>query len=141
MISTKNNFGIKLISIKDYSRLINAICIIMRFEKNFPSRRIARILLHKYESELYRSWFPPNVSESIDDVMSGAALLSLKKNFQSVRDNWKEYLLDCKIHYRHKHVQHFVRATRWYKDIPIKFTERCMSDLLGEDTKEICHLL
>ncbi|XP_012221327.2 uncharacterized protein [Linepithema humile] len=129
-------FGLEHMSIKNYPCLMNAIRTIMHVKTNFSSRTM-RILLHKYEPELYRSWFLPDTSKNIADVTSGAALRLLKQDSQSVLDNWEEYLIDCKRHYRHKHVQRFVRATRWYKDIPIKFAERCISDLHEEDTKEM----
>ncbi|XP_067206268.1 uncharacterized protein [Linepithema humile] len=131
----------ELVSITKYPWFMNAIYTIMRLKINFPSQRVARILLHKFEPELYRSWFLPSTSKNIENVTSGAALRLLKQNSQSVLDNWEEYLIDCKRHYRHKHVQRFVRATRWYKDIPVKFAERCISDLYGENMKEISSAL
>ncbi|XP_067206245.1 uncharacterized protein [Linepithema humile] len=130
----------ELMTIKDYPWLMNAIRVIMR-KTDFILQKKMHILLYKYEPELYRSWFLSTTSKNIADVTSGAALLLLKKDFQSVLNNWEEYLSDCKIHYYHKNVQRFVRATRWYKDIPVKFAERCIEDLHGKDEREMSSAL
>jgi hypothetical protein len=134
-------FGAELMSIKDYPWLMNAIRTIMCLKTNLSSQRKARILLHKYEPELYRSWFLPNTSKNIENVTSGAALRLLKNNFQSVLNDWEEYLMDCKRHYCHKHVQRFVRATRWYKGVPIKFAKHCIKDLYKGDMQEMSSAL
>lgn len=90
----------------------------------------AKLMLRRYDLDLYNDWFlkPKNIIISDEDMTSGAALSILKQDPQHVLNNWQEYLKVCKRNYHSKKVQRFVRSTRWYKDIPIKFMEQCMLD-------------
>lgn len=110
---------IEKMTIRDYPGLLDIIHEIICSGRKSDVKNV----LQKNEPELYHSWFPSNIV----DVMSGAALTLLKRDLQNILENWEEYLADCLKNYHLKHVQHFVRVTRWCKDLPIKFAERCMN--------------
>nr|XP_012221294.1 PREDICTED: uncharacterized protein LOC105671586 [Linepithema humile] len=130
------------IAIENYPDLINAIDSLIVFAANTIYWKKVKKVLHRNESDLHRRLSRmPYRSRNMIHVASREALRELNNNFQSILDNWEEYLTNCRNDYCDKHVQRFVRATRWYKDIPIKFAERCVSDLQGEDTEEMSSAL
>ncbi|XP_018400857.1 PREDICTED: uncharacterized protein LOC108778233 [Cyphomyrmex costatus] len=120
---------IEKMTIRDYPWLMDVIYEILRSGKN----SILKNILQENEPELYCSWFPSNMA----NVTSGAALALLKRDSRNVLDNWEEYLANCMKNYNSKHVQRFIKATRWYKDLPIKFFERCMNYIYDKNTDEI----
>ncbi|XP_018393024.1 PREDICTED: uncharacterized protein LOC108772070 [Cyphomyrmex costatus] len=120
---------IEKMTIRDYPWLMDVIYEILRSGKN----SILKNILQENEPELYCSWFPSNIA----NVTSGAALALLKRDSRNVLDNWEEYLANCMKNYNSKHVQRFIKATRWYKDLPIKFFERCMNYIYDKNTDKI----
>ncbi|KAL6434754.1 hypothetical protein ACFW04_005158 [Cataglyphis niger] len=120
----KSGTKIERMRIKNYDWLLNNIRTIISFENGLISG--VRKILEKEEPELYRSLYPTKFA----DVTTGKALALLKQNPQDILDNWEIYLNKCKKQYSCKKVQHFVRATRWYKDIPMRFVNYCMNYLL-----------
>jgi len=121
---------IEEMTIRDYPWLMDVIHEVIRVKEDSWN---VKNILQKNEPELYCSWFPSNIA----NVTSGAALALLKRDLQNILDNWEKYLEDCMKNYHSKHVQHFVKATRWYKDLPIKFAERCMKYVYDKSTDEI----
>ncbi|KAL0118054.1 hypothetical protein PUN28_009023 [Cardiocondyla obscurior] len=121
---------IDTLTIKDYPWLMKIVFKAIR-SKEDPWQ--VKSELQKNEPELYRTYFP----KSIADVTSAAALSLLKRDWQSVLDNWEKYLENCIKNYHLKHVQSFVKATRWYKDLPVKFADCCKNYLHEEDTDKI----
>lgn len=126
----KSCIKVEEITIRDYPWLMNAIVEVIRSKEDSWN---VKDVLQKNELELYRSWFP----ETIMDIMSGAALALLKRDLQSILNNWEKYLADCMEYCHLKRVQHFVKATRWYKDLPIKFAERCANYIYDKSTDKI----
>lgn len=136
----KSGTKIERMTIKNYDRLLNDIRAIIL--SDYESAPNVRKILQKEEPELYRSLYR---SKELADVNTGEALALLKQNPQDILDDWKGYLVRCKKQHLCKQVQRFVRATRWYKDIPIRFVEHCM-DYLHEhkeykDTDEMISTL
>ncbi|XP_012221322.2 uncharacterized protein [Linepithema humile] len=131
----KSNVQMKL-TIKNYPWLMNAIHVIMRSKQVCLFWKEAQDALRKQERELYYDSIFPNTLTEIADVKSGAAFRLLKKNVQSIQDNWEEYFIYCKRNYNNKQVQNFVRTIRWYKDIPIKFAKQCVDHLHRNITDE-----
>lgn len=129
----KSHVKIEEITIRDYSWLMNDIFEAIRSKDSWNMKDVLKDVLQKNEPELYRSWFP----EHIANVTSGAALALLKRDLQNILDNWEKYLEDCMNNYYLKHVQHFVRTTRWYKDLPIKFADRCMNYMYDKNMDKI----
>lgn len=127
--SKKSCIKIEEMTVRDYPWLMDFIHEVIRVKDSWNVRNI----LQKNEPELYCSLFSSNIA----NVTSGAALALLKRDLQNILDNWEKYLEDCMKNYHSKHVQHFVKATRWYKDLPIKFAERCMKYVYDKSTDEI----
>ncbi|XP_029165261.1 uncharacterized protein LOC114936276 [Nylanderia fulva] len=140
---------IERLSIKDYPRLLSIIrglisqttsveqggCPFTRRKCQLNQVNVKNLLKIKEPQLEIES---DSESSKIADVSTVTALALLKRNPQEILDNWEAYLTQCKSNYRNKITQRFVRATRWYKDIPIKFAERCMEELKEKckDTKK-----
>ncbi|KAM0727306.1 hypothetical protein ACS0PU_006638 [Formica fusca] len=124
----KSGTKIERMTIKSYDWLLNDIGALISFDNKFPldAQNILKIL-QKQEPELYRTLNPQK--KIADMIKSGEALALLKQNPQDILRQWKHYLVKCKEQHLCKQVQRFVRATRWYEDIPIRFVESCMNDL------------
>ncbi|KAL6257879.1 hypothetical protein P5V15_011478 [Pogonomyrmex californicus] len=118
----KSRINIKQIRITDYPWLENFL-----FEELTSCRQSycdVKDILQKYEPELYHTWFPG----SIVNIKSGEALRLLKRDSQKILNIWEKYLDNCKENCNYIKVQRFVRHLRWYKDLPIKFVENCLSN-------------
>jgi len=115
----KSSIKIEKMTITDYPWLVDII-LEMREEDEYPLSIKALLQLH--EPILHQLWFP----DSIMKVTSGAALAVLKRNLPNILNNWEQYLEDSMENHYYKQVQHFIRAMRWYNDLPIKFAECCM---------------
>lgn len=122
-ICKKSHIKIELMRVKDYPWILDTIQLIRADE---ISKDMVMRMLKKEEPELYCSISSTGI---IADVTSGEALALLKRNPEDILNNWKRYFADCKKKHYSNEVQRFIRATRWYQDIPIKFVERCMSFL------------
>lgn len=124
------------LTIKNYPWLMDTIHAIMRSEQVCLFFKEAQDVLRKQEREIYYNIIFPSTLTEIADVKSGAALRLLKRNLQSIQDNWEEYFIYCKRNCNNKQVQNFVRAIRWYGDIPIKFARQCMDHLRRKITNK-----
>ncbi|XP_014479881.1 PREDICTED: uncharacterized protein LOC106747110 [Dinoponera quadriceps] len=116
--------------INDYPWLLRTLYqdVIQDAPYHYYNRSVAS-LFRKHEPELYRSWFKEKKDDRIEYLKSGVTLRLLNQNTQTILDNWKEYLTACLTYYHDKNVHRFVRATRWYKDLPIWFLEYCWENL------------
>lgn len=114
---------IELMAIEDYPWLLNILR--QMIQPGCCNNVIVMNLLREHEPELYRSWFQVKEENHAEDVKTGAALKLLKRDPQAILDDWKKYLDACKTYYYDKNVHRFVRATRWYKDLPVWFLECC----------------
>lgn len=128
----KSRINVQKMTIRDYPWLIKDILDAIS-SKEYCGR--LKDELQKNEPELYCSWFPDEYK--IADVKSGAALALLKRDSQDILNNWEKYLGNCIEFYYLKRVQHFVRATRWCKDLPIKFADYCINYIYDKETDKI----
>lgn len=137
-ICKKSHINIEYMKIKNYPWLVNSIRETIQFNGLYYVETVV-MLLKKKEPKLYRDF----TSEKIADVTTGEALALLKQNPQNILDNWKQYFANCKKKHFMTEVQRFVRATRWYQDIPIRFVECCMNylDQKDKDTNETKSIL
>lgn len=126
----KSRIKIEKMTIKDYPWLMDIILEVIRSKEDSYS---VKDVLEKNESELCRSWFPENIA----NVTSGAALTLLNRDLQNILNNWEKYLASCMKNYYLKSVQRFVKAARWFKDLPITFADRCMKYIYDKSTDEI----
>ncbi|XP_026824209.1 uncharacterized protein LOC113561669 [Ooceraea biroi] len=129
---------LKPMMLDDYSWLKDAISTILRYKDDFGY--ITRNLYEK-EKELYDSIFPRTSNKA--NVKTNAVLSLLKRNPQSILDEWEYYLTECKNNCEDANVHRFIKNIRWYKDIPIKFTESCVDDLQrkNKDVKPLLVIL
>lgn len=121
---------VERMSIKNYPWMLQAVEEMMTgTEQNNVIHVIANFqrLFKIHETDLYERF--SSTKEKIVDVQTGAALKLLRNNPEDILTHWKEYLKACQNHWYRRHTKHFVRATRWYKDIPIRFAEQCLQDL------------
>ncbi|XP_011858226.1 PREDICTED: uncharacterized protein LOC105555794 [Vollenhovia emeryi] len=126
----KSHVKIEKMTIKDYPWVMDTILEVIRSKED---SWYVEEELQKNEPELYRSWLP----ENIVNVTSGMALTLLNHDLQYILNNWEKYLADCMKNCRLKSVQHFVKATRWYKDLPIKFADCCMNNIYDKNIDKI----
>ncbi|XP_036144213.1 uncharacterized protein LOC118646050 [Monomorium pharaonis] len=135
----KSRIEIEKMTITDYPWLRNAVfqMLVDSEEWELDDCWNLKDVLKKNEPELYDNLYDSILEDNIANVTSGAALTLLKQDLENVLDNWEEYLEDCMENYRSKSVQRFVRATRWYKDLPVKFTKRCMNYMHDKDTDKL----
>lgn len=116
-------------SIKNYPWLMKLIerGITSERYKNSIQIKRTKALLKKYEKDLYDAWV--GIGREICDIVTGHALELLKKNPQRIMDHWMDYLTlalkDVDNHYTIK----FIRASRWYKELPMKFAKECLKEV------------
>lgn len=129
----KSHTKIEHVTVKDYPWLLDIIRAIIKSNKlSWNTKDILKI--NAPELMDGRSEEDPS-KKKIVDVTTCAALALLKRNPQEILDNWEDYLMECKRNHMNKIAQRFVKATRWYKDIPIRFAERSL-DYLEEKHKD-----
>lgn len=133
----KNKINVEKLTIRDYPWLMDAVFEILRSEKHSENNNNnnniennMHRLLQSHEPELYHRWFPPS-----EDITFASLTLVLKSNLQNKQENWEKYLDVSKKNHHLKQVHHFIRSMRWYKDLPIKFAERCRMDCVYEKHK------
>ncbi|XP_024889987.1 uncharacterized protein LOC112466227 [Temnothorax curvispinosus] len=123
----RSRIEIEKMTIRDYPWLIDVIDRISRDSLLYRDGSFwnAIRVLKLNEPELF-----PDIREpySLANVRSGAALALLKRDLQKIEYDWFKYLSTCKENCYHKQVQRFIRAIRWYKDLPIKFAKCCMDE-------------
>lgn len=90
-----------------------------------------RQVLQKHEKDLYERIFQEK-KELISCIESGEALATLRKTPEKILAKWEEYLKACQDNWYRVSVRRFVRTSRWYKDIPVKFAQQCLQDLSRE---------
>lgn len=121
----KSHIKIEYMKIQNYNWLLDNIKTILNSSPKEMYVQSVLWTLKKKEPELYRSLRP----EEIANVTSGEALTLLKRNPENILNNWEQYFTNCMKKHYCSEVHRFVRATRWYQDIPIKFVESSMSYL------------
>ncbi|XP_068966719.1 uncharacterized protein [Bombus flavifrons] len=128
---------IKRMTIKNYPWLLEAIEEILSTIRQSDIYAVAYLqnTFMKHEMDLYERFWPR--TKKIVEIEISEALKLLKRNPQDILDHWKEYLNACKDNWKKRHTKHFIKAIRWYKEIPIKFAEQCVQDLT-EKKDEIC---
>jgi hypothetical protein len=149
---TKDNF-VQRLSIKDYPDLLKIVEDTLKKEQNEQLTWIiyTKEKIKKHEPELYDSWFAgeddtqyeifyddlyldeeKDTSEIKEKVIYlTEAIIALKRNYNEIKDNWPRYYECCKNEVdskKRRRVKHFLKALRWYQDIPIKFAERCIEE-------------
>lgn len=133
-VSWRDYGDVTQMTVRDYPKLKRALILIIEnaerehFYYDVYCDNVKNVL-RKYEYILYFRLFKTTVE---DMVRSGEAMTTLRENSYSILINWENYLEVCKKNYRRKHVQRFVRATRWYADLPIRFMNKCMRDLKND---------
>ncbi|XP_032679107.1 uncharacterized protein LOC116847818 [Odontomachus brunneus] len=123
----KSSTEIKRITIQDYPWLQRILYQDVIQKSHYYSNVISN-LFRKYEPDLYRSWFEEKPEFRKEYVRKGAVIKSLKQDLRKILVNWKEYLEICKTYSYKKSVHRFIRATRWYKDLPIFFVRHCQEN-------------
>lgn len=129
-VMVHHNARIERMSVKNYPWLLQEIERIMltNDQSNVYILENFRSMLQKHEKELFARLCVKEKT-SIADIDSGEAFVLLKKHPEDILAKWKEYLKACKNNFYRESTRRFVRATRWHKDIPMRFVEQCLEDL------------
>ncbi|XP_017795532.1 PREDICTED: uncharacterized protein LOC108576967 [Habropoda laboriosa] len=120
---------VERMSIKNYPWLIHAVGEIASSTEPKNAHIVGKLqqLLKIHESDLYeRFWF---TEKKIANVETGEALKLLRRNPEDILSHWTEYLKACQDTWSRGHTKRFVKATRWYNDLPMKFVGQCLQDL------------
>lgn len=132
----KSYADIKRMSIKDYPWLQRTLYHSI-VQNDYHSRSVIKKWFKKYEPELCNRWFKQTEEPKfyIDEVRTGNAFRLLKSNMQMIMEHWVDYMEACKKYSSLKSVHRFIRATRWYKDLPILLVKHCQEKwLLRKDS-------
>ncbi|XP_008204562.1 uncharacterized protein LOC100679744 isoform X1 [Nasonia vitripennis] len=150
----KKNNSMQGFSIKDYPHLLKIVEETLKKEQN---EKISWIIytkekLKKHEPELYKTWFPGEEDDSSIDnfcdelpleedkpvpetrkkiIYLTEAIIALKRNYGEIKDNWEQYYECCKNEVtskKRRRVKLFLKALRWYQDVPIKFAKRSIEE-------------
>ncbi|XP_015605129.1 uncharacterized protein LOC107272468 [Cephus cinctus] len=134
--NARSNNKMEKIMLKSYPWLLEEIkrIVLQDNKQGYVCFRIIKII-KEHEPDLYKSWL--GHEEEIVGVATGEALTLLKKDHQKILKHWKEYLQNIKRSYYSKQVITFVKAIRWYQEIPIKFIQQCRKELFEENNAEV----
>lgn len=137
LVHVNKTSGIEPMTIKNYPWLLQAIEQVLSKIKQSDIYIVANLqnMFMTYEMDLYKRFWPR--TEKIVEIEISEALKLLKRNPQDILDHWKKYLKVCKDNWNKGHTKLFIKAIRWYKEIPIKFAEQCLQDLT-EKKEEVC---
>ncbi|KAJ8674937.1 hypothetical protein QAD02_010723, partial [Eretmocerus hayati] len=142
-------------SIKDYPHLLEVVGKTLREDHSEESTWIiyTKHKLKIHEPDLYESWFPNDEQIPSCDYSDGLlieeeakspaesnekiiymteAIIALKRNYGEIKRSWERYYECCKNEIgskKRRRVRQFLKALRWYHDIPIKFAERAIEEL------------
>ncbi|XP_043264517.1 uncharacterized protein LOC122404542 [Colletes gigas] len=128
-VNHKHNARVERMSIKNYPWLLKKVeRVLTTKDQSTYVLGEFRSILEKHEKDLFDRLFAEE-KKSIADIESGEALGLLKKNPEEILSKWKEYLKACMGTWSRESTRRFVRATRWYNDIPARFVEQCLENL------------
>ncbi|XP_043593199.1 uncharacterized protein LOC122572376 [Bombus pyrosoma] len=136
-VHVSKNSHVERMTVKNYPWLLQAIEEILSTTTQNDIYIVLSLqnIFMRYEMELYERFWPR--TEKMVEIKISKAVRLLKRNPQDILDHWKEYLKVCKDNWKKGHGKLFIKAIRWYKEIPIKFAEQCLQDLT-EKEEEIC---
>ncbi|CAD1479426.1 unnamed protein product [Heterotrigona itama] len=119
---------IKRMTIADYPWLLATVENILNMgrESNVYIRQNLQNLFMKNDTELYKRFWPDDKKFKI---LTGEVFNILKRNPKDILTKWRDYLNICKDHWHKYHMRMFIKALRWYKEIPIKFAKQCLQDI------------
>ncbi|XP_017879669.1 uncharacterized protein LOC108624705 [Ceratina calcarata] len=142
-VEIKNNH-LERMTIKNYPWLMQAVDEILSTSHEHKQRNVYIVqnllgILKTHEEDLYKRYRPE--TSKADDVVAGVAIAKLKGNPKDVLVNWKEYLEACQKTWYNSYAKRFVKATRWYKDIPLRFVEQCFEDLIQKKEEDCLDIL
>ncbi|XP_076766968.1 uncharacterized protein LOC143433510 [Xylocopa sonorina] len=118
---------VERMSIKNYPWLLASVEeVLSKMTEKYTAMRLKSLLMEN-ERDLHDRLCPNE--EDVIDMSTIQDLNKLKKNPSAVLARWKEYLEVCRRNSFMKYTKRFLLATRWYKDIPIRFVEHCLTSL------------
>ncbi|XP_076244170.1 uncharacterized protein LOC143185233 [Calliopsis andreniformis] len=138
MKHVNRNTRIERMSLKDYPWLLKEIETMISKNNHHDAYVIEDFqrTLKKHEKDLFERLFP-ETQNSIYFIETGEALVLLKKTPENVMTNWRAYLKACQLNWNHGDTKRFVKALRWYEEIPVKFVQQCLQDL-AQEKKGVC---
>lgn len=125
--------------VKDFPWMSDEIEKMLQENRKHYILEVMQRTMKKYEPDVYQRLCP--FKDDIADVSDTKAVNFLKKDARSVLANWEKYFGKCEHNCHWKSVQRFVRALRWYNDIPVRFLEKCISGITEEKHEHLLKLL
>ncbi|XP_078047069.1 uncharacterized protein LOC144475247 [Augochlora pura] len=122
----KRNIRLEPIFVKDYPWLLKEV---ERIIKSNDSNSYSIIMSFKYFFRKFEKSLFDSFWEEEEEIEMIKALALLKKDPSSILSKWKEYLAAFHKKCHQKDAMRFMRASRWYNDIPVKFLQQSLEDL------------
>ncbi|XP_033334701.2 uncharacterized protein LOC117225336 [Megalopta genalis] len=125
----KKNTRVEPMSLKNYPWLLKEVETIINsnVEKDCYTIMYLKHILRENDISLFKSFCAEESKEQEIDMTKAFALL--KKDPNSILSRWKEYLVTFYRNYYTRYARRFMRATRWYNEIPVKFLQQSLDDL------------
>lgn len=130
-----NNTKMEKLSIKNYPWLLMTTETVLRTTSKRLQWKLSPIYeyLKKWEVDLYEKW-KPSEFDAESEIRSGQALKMLKADSSQILDRCDVYCHAAMSMVKSRTIaQRFVRACRWYQDIPIRFLTQCLEALSGKE--------
>ncbi|XP_034947987.1 uncharacterized protein [Chelonus insularis] len=124
--------------VKNYPSLVDAIKNIFN-ELNQPSNEYyieeLKLVLEPNEPEIL-SEIQPVPSKKVSVINLEKAVAILHRQPERILKNWEKYYRKCKKLCYQNYTIRFLRACRWYQDIPVKFIEQAIEEFHNEKAEE-----
>ncbi|CAD6222007.1 GSCOCG00005275001-RA-CDS [Cotesia congregata] len=122
-------------SIKDFPWVLNATKKIINENDPYDCHLLSSIItiLQEEEHDLFEE-LAANIKEELLLSDLSNLLPTLKTNPEMIMRNWKYSLKTCIGYTYTPKIHEFIKSSRWYQDLPIKFAEECLKII--EETKD-----
>ncbi|KOX67541.1 hypothetical protein WN51_08973 [Melipona quadrifasciata] len=135
----KKHSQVKAMSIANYPWLMRSTerFFVLGLIQDHTCQKFRQLLL-KNDVQLYKRFWP---HEKKSMILTGEVFKILKKNPKTILNTSKDYLKACVDHWHKNHTRRFLKALRWYKEIPIHFVKQCFQDLSQTDEPSCLNVL
>ncbi|XP_015113239.1 uncharacterized protein LOC107038577 [Diachasma alloeum] len=117
-------------SLKGFLWLLEAVKKILndKDEEKWTKSRLSEIL-KKGEKDLWEALVPGKPEGPVINFQTTEVLCLLKKNPKEILENWEKYLEGLRENIYGRLAQRFVKSCRWHQELPIKFSQKAVSNL------------
>ncbi|XP_075222222.1 uncharacterized protein LOC142324946 isoform X1 [Lycorma delicatula] len=133
----KDNDNVSPIDIRGHPWIMKNIESVLA-DKNSDINYLENTIIN-LDVELHHTWFKDK--RKYIDVKSEEIIKILKTDYIKILNDWEHYLLHSLKSIFYKRTQNFVKAVRWYRDIPINFAEHLLKIMSEEKTSKASTVL